>query len=175
MVRIADAGAPPAHLTPVQEYRGEALTRPTVRALFALRRYEGAHLGVKGGRTRACKGGILRGNSRLHALEYIFAEADRQSNIGFLPTGLRPWGLGFLCPPAPGAPVDSLQSATVSDSIAYQGHICITSIPHCNRGVKGGGAPHENRKSKIRKADALKTENQSVQGVQGKTIFSHTI
>lgn len=69
VVRIADAGAPPAHLTPVQEYRGEALTRPTVRALFALRRYEGAHLGVKGGRTRACKGGILRGNSLLHALK----------------------------------------------------------------------------------------------------------
>ena len=42
MVRIADAGAPPAHLTPVQEYRGEALTRTAVRALSALRRSEGA-------------------------------------------------------------------------------------------------------------------------------------
>ena len=71
--------------------------------------------------------------------------------------------------------MDSLQSATGSDSIAYQGHICITSIPHCNRGVKGGGAPHEDEKTELRKADAIKTGNQSVQGVQGKTIFSHTI
>ena len=51
VVRIADAGAPPAHLTPVQEYRGEALTRTAVRALSALRRSEGA----LGGQRRAYK------------------------------------------------------------------------------------------------------------------------
>ena len=71
--------------------------------------------------------------------------------------------------------MDSLQSATGSDSIAYQGaYLSYIYRPPCNRGVRGGGAPHENGKSKIRKADADKTENQSVQGVQGRFhLFSH--
>lgn len=46
MVGIADAGAPPAHLSPLPRHRGEALTRtascPRPRPL---RRTEGAHLG----------------------------------------------------------------------------------------------------------------------------------
>ena len=45
MVGIADAGAPPAHLSPLPRHRGEALTRTAVRALSTLRRYEGAHIG----------------------------------------------------------------------------------------------------------------------------------
>ena len=39
-------------------------------------------------------------------------------------------------------------------------------------GVKGGGAPHEGEKTKIRKADADKTDNQYVQGVQGRFYLS---
>ena len=54
----------------------------------------------------------------------------------------------------------------------HQGHIYITSIPHCNRGVKGGGAPHEDEKTELRKADADKTKSQSVQGVQGRFYLS---
>ena len=121
------------------------------------------------------RGGYSGGTPSYTLLKYVTAEADRQSNIGFLPTGLRPWGLGFLCPPTPGAPVDSLQSATGSDSIAYQGaYLSYIYRPPCNRGVRGGGAPHENGKSKIRKADAIKTGNQSVQGVQGRFhLFLH--
>ena len=71
--------------------------------------------------------------------------------------------------------MDSLQSATGSDSIAYQGaYLSYIYRPPCNRGVRGGGAPHENGKSKIRKADAIKTGNQSVQGVQGRFhLFLH--
>ena len=71
----------------------------------------------------------------------------------------------------------SLQSATGSDSIAYQGaYLSYTYHPPCNRGVKGGGAPHEDEKTELRKADAIKTGNQSVQGVQGKKhLFSHFI
>ena len=71
--------------------------------------------------------------------------------------------------------MDSLQSATGRDGKAHQGHICHTSIAHpVIGGLRGGGAPHENGKSKIRKADADKTENQSVQGVQGRFhLFSH--
>ena len=46
MVGIADAGAPPAHLSPLPRHRGEALTRtascPRPRPL---RRTEGAHIG----------------------------------------------------------------------------------------------------------------------------------
>lgn len=35
---------------------------------------------------------------------YVTAGTDRQSNIGFLPTGLRPWGIGIsLSTGAPGA------------------------------------------------------------------------
>lgn len=45
MVGIADAGAPPAHLSPLPRHRGEALTRaascPRPRPL---RRTEGAHI-----------------------------------------------------------------------------------------------------------------------------------
>lgn len=88
------------------------------------------------------RGGYSGGTPSYTLLKYVTAEADRQSNIGFLPTGLRPWGLGFLCPPTPGAPVDSLQSATGSDSIAYQGaYLSYIYRPPCNRGGKGGGAP----------------------------------
>ena len=50
MVGIADAGAPPAHLSPLPRHRGEALTRtascPRPRPL---RRTEGAHIDRHGG------------------------------------------------------------------------------------------------------------------------------
>ena len=71
--------------------------------------------------------------------------------------------------------MESLQSARGSYVKANLGNICHTSIAHpVIGGLRGGGAPHENGKSKIRKADADKTENQSVQGVQGRFhLFSH--
>lgn len=96
------------------------------------------------------------------------------SKIVFSPTGLRRGDFDFLVPPgrlpAAGGTDYSLQREGKGKT--HQGHICITSIPHCNRGVKGGGAPHEGEKTKIRKADADKTDNQYVQGVQGRFYLS---
>ena len=82
----------------------------------------------------------------------------------------------FLVPPAagrrPGEQITVCNGRVRAKRI--RGHICITSIPHCNRGVKGGGAPHEDEKTELRKADAIKTGNQSVQGVQGRFhLFLH--
>ena len=121
-------------------WRGSyADSRPRPLRTAALR---GCPWGSKEGVQERAKGGYSGGTPSYTLLKYVTAEADRQSNIGFLPTGLRPWGLGFLCPPTPGAPVDSLQSATGSDSIAYQGaYLSYIYRPPCNRGGKGGGAP----------------------------------
>ena len=69
--------------------------------------------------------------------------------IGLVPTGFRPWELGFLCSPTPTGVGERFTLGGEGDSIAHQGaYLSYTYHPPCNRGVKGGGAPHEGKKEK---------------------------
>ena len=95
--------------------------------------------------------------------------------IGLVPTGFRPWELGFLCSPTPTGVGERFTLGGEGDSIAHQGaYLSYTYHPPCNRGVKGDGAPHVGEKTELRKAGVIKAGNQTVQGVQGRyTRFSH--
>ena len=67
--------------------------------------------------------------------------------IGLVPTGFRPWELGFLCSPTPTGVGERFTLGGAGDSIAHQGaYLSYTYHPPCNRGVKGGGAPMWARK-----------------------------
>lgn len=95
--------------------------------------------------------------------------------IGLVPTGFRPWELGFLCSPTPTGVGERFTLGGEGDSIAHQGaYLSYTYHPPCNRGVKGGGALHVGEKTELRKAGVIKAGNQSVQGVQGRFhLFLH--
>ena len=84
----------------------------------------------------------------------------------------------FLVPPgrlpAAGGTDYSLQREGKGKT--HQGHICITSIPHCNRGVKGGGAPLCGRgKQNFEKLMRIRQTINMCKVCRVETIFSHTI